>query len=417
MARFLFTMWDGGGSLPPELALVRQLLTAGHTVTVLGDPVTEAEVRAAGVTDFRPWVNAPHHVTRSAADDYIRDWELRNPFRVLANLMDKLMVSPAPLFAVETLAVIDNVRPDAVAASFPLLGALMAAEVRRIPCAALVPNVVSLPADGMPPFGTGFLPPRGPFGKARDRALNALVDRLWDKGLPELNRVRVSLGLEALDRLLAQYERPERVLALTAVAFDFPATLPPNVRYVGPQLDDPEWAGTWAPPADDRPLILIAMSSTFMNHLDQLQRAVSALGTLPVRGLVTTGPAIDPDQIDAPDNVTVVRSAPHRQVLPSTDVLVTHGGHGTVVKGLVAGVPIVCMPTGRDQPDNAARLVHRGAGVRISKNASPTKIAAAIERVRSDPSFRQAARRLGDQLRAEADSGAALAELEALARR
>lgn len=416
MARFLFTMWDGGGSLPPELAVVRQLVTAGHAVWVIGDPVIEPEVRAVGVDDFRAWVDAPHHDTRRAEDDYIRDWELRNPTRVLTNLMDTLMVTPAPLFAAETLAAIDEVRPDAVVSSFPLLGALMAAEARDIPCAALVPNVVSLPAEGMPPFGTGFLPPKGPIGRARDRALNALVDRLWNKGLPELNRARASLGLQPLDRLLAQYERPDRVLALTGAAFDFPAQLPPNVRYVGPQLDDPDWAEPWMPPdADDRPLVLVAMSTTFMDHADQLQRAVTALGTLPVRGLVTTGPAIDPEQIDAPDGVTVVRSAPHREVLAHTDVLLTHGGHGTVIKGLVAGVPIVCMPTGRDQPDNAARLTARDAGLKVSKNASPAKIAAAVQRVLTDPSFQQAAARLGEQLHTEADSGAALSELEALA--
>ncbi len=415
MARFLFTMWDGGGSLPPELTLVRQLVETGHTVTVLGDPVTRPEVRAVGVTDFRPWVDAPHHDTRRAEDDYIRDWELRNPTRVLTNLMDTLMVKPAPLFAAETLAVIDDVQPDAVVSSFPLLGALMAAEARRVPSATLVPNVVSLPAEGMPPFGTGFLPPKGWLGRTRDRALNALIDRLWNKGLPELNRVRTSLGLPPLERLLAQYEQADRVLALTGSAFDFPATLPPNVRYVGPQLDDPDWAEPWTPPDNDRPFVLVAMSTTFMDHLDQLQRAVTALGRLPVQGLVTTGPAIDPDQIDAPDGLTVVRSAPHRAVLPHTDVLLTHGGHGTVVKGLVAGVPIVCMPTGRDQPDNAARLTHRGAGVKISKNSSPAKIAEAVQQVLDDPSFRTAAARLGQQLQAEADSGAALAELEALA--
>ena len=131
MARFtLFTQWDGGGSLPPELTVVRRLVEAGHAVTVLGDPVTEPEVRAVGVTDFRPWVDAPHHVTRRAEDDYIRDWEVRNPMSVLGNLMDTLMVPPAPLFAAETLAVIDDVRPDVVASSFTLLGALMAAEAR-----------------------------------------------------------------------------------------------------------------------------------------------------------------------------------------------------------------------------------------------------------------------------------------------
>lgn len=157
----------------------------------------------------------------------------------------------------------------------------------------------------------------------------------------------------------------------------------------------------WTPPDDDRPFVLVAMSTTFMDHLDQLQRAVTALGTLPVQGLVTTGPAIDPDQIDAPEGLIVVRSAPHRQVLAHTDVLVTHGGHGTVMKGLVAGVPIVCMPTGRDQPDNAARLTHRGAGVKISKNAKPAKIAAAVQHVLDDPSFQTAAACLGEQLRAE----------------
>ena len=64
------------------------------------------------------------------ADDYTRDWEVRSPIGLLGNLMDTLMVKPAPLFAAETLAVIDDVRPDAVAASFTLLGSLMAAEAR-----------------------------------------------------------------------------------------------------------------------------------------------------------------------------------------------------------------------------------------------------------------------------------------------
>ena len=246
MAHYLFAQWDGGGSLPPELTVIRQLTDVGHTVTVLGDPVTESEVRAVGVRDFRPWVDAPHHVTRNVEDDYTRDWEVRSPIGVLGNLMDTLMVKPAPLFAAETLAVIDDVRPDAVVASFTLLGSLMAAEARRLPCAALVPNVVSLPAEGMPPFGTGFLPSRGPFGRVRDRVLNAFVDRLWNKGLPELNQARASVGLAPLGRLLEQYERPERVLALTGAAFDFPAALPANVRYVGPQLDDPEWAEPWS---------------------------------------------------------------------------------------------------------------------------------------------------------------------------
>jgi UDP:flavonoid glycosyltransferase YjiC (YdhE family) len=73
------------------------------------------------------------------------------------------------------------------------------------------------------------------------------------------------------------------------------------------------------------------------------------------------------------------------------------------------------MPTGRDQPDNAARITHRGAGLKITKNASPSKIAAAVERVLQDPSFREAARRLGGRIQAETDRGTVLSELDALA--
>ena len=208
------------------------------------------------------------------------------------------------------------------------------------------------------------------------------------------------------------------MLALTGSAFDFPAALPPNVRYVGPQLDDPEWAEPWTPArGGDRPLVLVAMSTTFMDHVGQLQRAVTALAGLPVDGLATTGPAVGPEQIDAPPNVTVVRSAPHGDVLAHADALVTHGGHGTVMKALVAGVPIVCLPTGRDQPDNAARLKARGAGIKLSQRAAPRRIRAAVQRILDDPSYAAAASRLGDQLRAESDSGAALAELEGLAQR
>jgi MGT family glycosyltransferase len=269
-------------------------------------------------------------------------------------------------------------------------------------------------AERVPP--PGMFPAKGPLGRLRDRALDAVIDRLLNRGLPGLNAARADLGLAPLRRLRDQYGRADRVLVLTSPAFDFPARLPANLRYVGPQLDDPAWAQPWEPPAgDDRPFVLVAMSTTFMDHTEHLQRVVTALGQLSVRGLVTTGHGIDPDQIRAPEGVQVTRSAPHQAVLAHADVLVTHGGHGTVMKGLVAGVPIVCTPIGRDQPDNAARVVYHGAGVRVAKKASPAAIAAAVQRVLDDPSYRRAAARLGEQVRADADRGLVVTELEALA--
>ena len=80
-----------------------------------------------------------------------------------------------------------------------------------------------------------------------------------------------------------------------------------NVRYIGPILDDPAWVGS-APPLeleeDGRPLVVVGFSTTFQNQQAILQRVISALGTLDVRGLVTLGPAMAGVRFDLPPNVT-----------------------------------------------------------------------------------------------------------------
>jgi UDP:flavonoid glycosyltransferase YjiC (YdhE family) len=97
------------------------------------------------------------------------------------------------------------------------------------------------------------------------------------------------------------------------------------------------------------------------------------------------------------------------------DVVVTHAGMGTVTRALCSGVPLVCVPMGRDQLDVAARVVYAGAGVRLRPSAKPAAIRAAVERVAGDPRFAAAARNVGARMNADAEAGMAVAELEALA--
>jgi len=158
--------------------------------------------------------------------------------------------------------------------------------------------------------------------------------------------------------------------------------------------------------------VLVAMSTTPQDQVGCLQRADDALSALPVRGVVTTGPAVDPKDLRPSENVTAVASAPHSEVLRCTSVVVTHGGHGTVIRSLAAGVPLVVMPQGRDQADNAARVESRGAGVTIKSNAPPATIGAAVKRVLEDRSYADAAKRLGDHIRADAASYTLGSELE-----
>jgi len=150
-----------------------------------------------------------------------------------------------------------------------------------------------------------------------------------------------------------------------------------------------------------------------MSHeVELLQRAAGALGRLPVRGLVTTGPAVDPAAIRAPGNVSVRRWVRHADVLPYCSAVLTHGGHGTVIKALAAGVPLVVAPLGRDQPDNAARVVHAGAGLRVSRKASAADLGTALGRMLDEPRFRAGARRMAATLAAERDDGLLVDELE-----
>jgi UDP:flavonoid glycosyltransferase YjiC (YdhE family) len=136
------------------------------------------------------------------------------------------------------------------------------------------------------------------------------------------------------------------------------------------------------------------------------------LSALPVHGIVTTGPAIDATALNAAPNVTVVPHAPHREVLRSAAAVVTHGGHGTVVKALAAGVPMVLLPHGRDQGDTAVRVTARGAGIVLKRTAQSEAIAAAVTEVLRNPAFRASAQQLGELVRRDADDTTLLRELE-----
>ena len=98
--------------------------------------------------------------------------------------------------------------------------------------------------------------------------------------------------------------------------------------------------------------------------------------------------------------------------------VVCHGGHGTVMRALTRRLPLLCLPMGRDQDDNAARVTARGAGLTLPPDAPDAPVGAirdALRRLIDDPAIRAAARKLGDAVAAEAASSAVVQELEQLA--
>jgi UDP:flavonoid glycosyltransferase YjiC (YdhE family) len=230
-----------------------------------------------------------------------------------------------------------------------------------------------------------------------------------------LNRARAEVGLDAVAHPLDQVRRAGDVLVLTSAAFDLdaPARLG-NVLYCGPELADPAWAAGAPSPPGDGPLVVVAFSTTYQGHEGVLARVIEAVAALGLRAVVTLGPALRPEDVRAPASIAVVQHASHSALFPRARLVVTHGGHGTVLRALAAGVPLLVLPMGRDQGDNAARVVYAGAGASLSSHSSAARIRRAVERLLADEATLAGARRMAAVIAADGGRDRAVEALEAL---
>jgi MGT family glycosyltransferase len=390
--RVLVVGWDSGGGVEAVREVVRKLVGRGHAVVVLGPPGLRPRFETAGAS-FAAYEHVPGHHGGGPQADLLRDWEVRSRTGRTRRLVDA-MFGHAPEVCRDVRQALEGKRFDVVVVDGLVPAAHCAAE------AAGVPSVHLLHA------------PSGHAGGWRDRGRRALDDVLFRRGLAPLNQARRQLGLEPVTRPFAPVEWARRVLVCTSATFDFDAPLDTGiVRYVGPQLDDAQTtqpADPWAW-ALDGPRVLVAMSTTFMDQLAILHRTARALGELKVSGLMTTGASVDPASVPAPSNVRVVEWVRHADALRCSAV-VTHGGHGTVIKALGAGVPLVVAPQGRDQPANAARVTRLGAGVAVRPTVR--SLGRAVQRVLADERFTHGARRFARRLAEERDEGLVVDEVE-----
>jgi MGT family glycosyltransferase len=415
--RVLQVLWDGGGNVGIQLPITSELVRRGHDVVVLGHRCQRPRVEATGAA-FEPFRYAPDADASRPETDLIRDWEARTPLGAFARTRDNLMFGPALQFARDVVAEAERRRPDVIAFDYLLAGAGIGAEAASVPSVALVHTVYPLPVPGVPPFGQGLMPARGPLGRLRDTALAWGFARSFGPGLKPVNAARHELGLDPLADVFDQLTGVDRTLVLTSADFDFaaPSDLPVNVRYTGPVVDRgavPDWSSPW-PPDDRRPLVLASFSTTFQDQRDLAGRVLTALDGLPVRALLTTGPALDVSGLPVPSNVEVRAFVPHAAVLPRASLAITHAGLGTVHAALAAGVPLVCIPDGRDQGDNAARVVAAGAGMRLSRRVSSSRLRRTIVAALEDESLMRAAARLADAFGNEDGAARAVDELEAI---
>jgi MGT family glycosyltransferase len=426
---FLFAMYQGGGNIPLIAPVAGRLVERGHRVRVLAGPgifrvslpVSRGMVdRLRGLGCELATFEAPHvnpYDSAEAPKGATLHWTPRVMAREARVAQFSLWSSS---WVRNVSQEIERGRPNAVVADFRLLGALAAAEAAGVPSAALVHNIPPPLAGGaMPPASQGFMPARDSREALRYAKWRSVVQRIYAReGLRFHNKARGEVGLAPLPQLYAQYSTAGRVLMLVSKAFDLDGDVPANTRYVGTPLDDAAAAGTWTPPwpgGDTRPLLLISLSTLAQGQAPLLKRVIEAARELPLRVVVTLGPSMKRDEFTAPVNTVFETFVPHSAVLPHCAAVVTQCGLGALIKTLRHGVPVVCVPIAGDQPDNAARAVRRGAGVRLTSDATVEEIRHAIRSVVETERYTINARNLGGVLALDDGASNAADELEALA--
>jgi MGT family glycosyltransferase len=284
--------------------------------------------------------------------------------------------------------VVRDWRPDAVLVDFMLPLALCDVEATGVRTAALVHTLWQPVADGVVDLVGAF---------TTVVAINEHRDAL---GLPRVARA-VDL-LARVDRVLVTIPRELDRAAQTARA---------DVRYLGPLIDDTTTA--WSPPGV--PLVAVSLGTTpGLGDEPVLQTVLDAVATLPVHAIANVADHVNRDHLHVPPNASITGYVPHSAVMAHAALLVTHAGLGSVAAAVLSGVPMVCIPLGREQPLNAARVVELGIGRSLAKDATTEEMVAAIHSVITNAQYRSTATALRDAAAPYLRDDVAVSEVEAL---
>jgi MGT family glycosyltransferase len=266
--------------------------------------------------------------------------------------------------ALALLPMLEAERFDVVVSDILTVAPALAAERAGLRRATLIPHVYPVHEEGLPFFAVGALPARTPVGRALWRgALPVLVGGL-KQGREEFNESRAAVGLAPTERLHGGISE-QLALVATFPQLEYPRRWPPYVQVTGPMQFELTYPDVELPPGDE-PLVLVAPSTAQDPECRLVRAALEALADEPVRVLATTNRHLPAEPLPpAPANAVVVDWLSYTQAMAAADLVICHGGHGTVARALGAGAPVICCPAVGDMAENGARVAWAGAGLML----------------------------------------------------
>ena len=315
----------------------------------------------------------------------------------------------------QTRPAVAEFSPEVLVHDILTLAPAMAAELEGIPAATLIPHLYPDNAPGQPPYALGARMPRTSAGRRMWRLMEPVVETGLRQGRRELNDMRARLGLAPVQRLHGGLSQRLCMVA-TFAQLEYRNEWPENVHVVGPVMWEPPFGEVEAPPGD-APLVLVAPSTAQDPEHRLLRAALAGLADEPVRVLATWNrrPVYEP--LSVPANARLVEWVSYSRTMPRCALVICHAGHGTMVRALACGSPVVCVPHAGDMAENAARADWAGVGVRVPwRLLSPTTLRLAVRRALARPTLAVRARELAASAAASDGAERAAELVEELAR-
>jgi UDP:flavonoid glycosyltransferase YjiC (YdhE family) len=387
MTRILFTFAGGSGHADPLVPVARAVEAAGHTVAFYGRRSAAVLLEAHGFTLFVD----PAEPARANSDPTtiapLLELDMGREYR---DLRDGFADRIARARAAGALELCGEWHPDLIVCDEVDFGCMIAAEHLGLPHATVLTN-----ASGSFVRPDNVTPP-----------LDALRDEL---GLPPDPGLAMPGRHVVLSPFAPRFRDPAFPLPPTAFSFRSDAG---DLAEGGP---GPPWLQRLA----DRPTIYVTLGTVFnMESGDLFGRVLRGVRDLPIEVVMTVGRQIDPASFGPqPDNVHIERYIPQSVLLPHCDVVLHHGGSGSVTGALAHGLPMVVLPMGADQPLNADRCERLGVGVTLDAvRVTPTGVGNTALTVMDGTRYRRAAEGLRDEIAALPEVVEAVPLLERLTR-
>ncbi|MDI5963743.1 macrolide family glycosyltransferase [Streptantibioticus silvisoli] len=159
-----------------------------------------------------------------------------------------------------------------------------------------------------------------------------------------------------------------------------------SYAFTGPTVT--EYAGpAWTPARDSERLALVSLGTESVARPGFLQDCADAFDSERWHVVMTTGRGVDPARLGpVPEHVEIHAWLPHPAVLPRADVLVCHGGMGSVMEALYYATPVVTLPQAHELAISARRLEELRVGRTVLPDRfTPDTLADAVDALTTDP--------------------------------